>query len=57
MRAVAKHAGVTREALYKSFSEHSDPERFTLLGVAKALGITVEVVGKRNYCAEARLGA
>lgn len=59
MTAVTKDAGVTREALYKSLSEHGDPKLSTLLGVAKALGIklTVEAVDKGNNCAEARLGA
>ena len=37
MSQVAKAAGVTREALYKSLSEDGDPRLSTLLGVVKAL--------------------
>lgn len=37
MAQVAKAAGVTREALYKSLSEDGDPRLSTLLGVVKAL--------------------
>jgi probable addiction module antidote protein len=40
MSEVAKQAGVTREALYKSLSEDGDPRLTTLMGVAKALGLT-----------------
>jgi len=39
MTAVAKDAGVTREALYKALSEKGDPRLSTLLGVTKALGL------------------
>lgn len=39
MTAVAKEAGVTREALYKALSEKGDPRLSTLLGVTKALGL------------------
>ena len=39
MTAIAKEAGVTREALYKSLSEDGDPRLSTLLGVVKALGM------------------
>jgi probable addiction module antidote protein len=41
MTDVARKAGVTREALYKSFSESGDPRLTTLLGVARALGVTI----------------
>jgi probable addiction module antidote protein len=41
MTAVAQKAGVTREALYKSLSEEGDPRLTTLLGAARALGITL----------------
>jgi probable addiction module antidote protein len=41
MTDVAREAGVTREALYKSFSEEGDPRLTTLLGVARALGVTL----------------
>lgn len=39
MGAVAKDAGVTREALYKALGDHGDPKLSTLLGVIKALGV------------------
>ena len=38
MSAVAREAGVTREALYKALSESGDPKLSTLVGVRKALG-------------------
>ncbi|XKM42919.1 addiction module antidote protein [Rhizobium ruizarguesonis] len=38
MSRVARDAGVTREALYKSLSEKGDPKLSTLIGVAAALG-------------------
>jgi probable addiction module antidote protein len=41
MTEVAREAGVTREALYKSLSESGDPRLTTLLGVARALGVTI----------------
>jgi|SRR5882757_4447329 probable addiction module antidote protein len=44
MSAVAKEAGVTREALYKALSPAGDPRLSTLLGVTKALGIALQAV-------------
>ncbi len=41
MTEVAREAGVTREALYKSLSEEGDPRLTTLLGVIRALGVTL----------------
>lgn len=41
MTEVAREAGVTREALYKALSENGDPWLTTLLGVARALGVTL----------------
>ncbi len=41
MTEVAKAAGITREALYRSLSEDGDPRLTTLLGVARALGVTL----------------
>lgn len=41
MTAVAREAGVTREALYRSLSEDGDPRLTTLLGVMEALGMTL----------------
>ncbi len=43
MTAIARDAGVTREALYKALSENGDPRLSTLLGVIKALGLTLTV--------------
>ena len=43
MAAVAKGAGVTREALYRSLSEDGDPRLTTLLGVVRTLGFTLAV--------------
>ena len=41
MTQVAKDAGVTREALYRALSEDGDPKLSTLLGVLRALGLTL----------------
>lgn len=41
MTDVAREAGVTREALYKALSENGDPRLTTLLGVVRALGVTL----------------
>ncbi len=41
MSEVAREAGVTREALYKALSENGDPRLTMLLGVARALGVTL----------------
>jgi probable addiction module antidote protein len=45
MSDVAREAGITREALYRSLSEDGDPRLTTLLGVMRALGVrlTAEV--------------
>ncbi len=40
MTEVTRDAGVTREAPYKSLSEDGDPRLTTLMGVARALGVT-----------------
>lgn len=41
MTQVAKDAGVTREALYRALSQEGDPRLSTLLGVMKALGLSL----------------
>ena len=41
MTDVAREAGVTREALYKSLSDEGDPRLTTLMGVIRALGVTL----------------
>lgn len=48
MTAVARHAGVTREALYKSLSEDGDPRLTTLMGVMRALGVTLTAHVKQD---------
>lgn len=44
MTAMAREAGVTREALYKALSEDGDPRLSTLLGVARALGVRLSAI-------------
>jgi|SRR5690606_31534418 len=46
MTQVARDAGVTREALYRALSQDGDPKLSTLLGVLKALGISLHA-GKK----------
>ncbi|CAN7187326.1 putative addiction module antidote protein [Rhizobium sp. LjRoot30] len=41
MTHVAREAGITREALYKSLSAEGDPKLSTLLGVMKALNLSL----------------
>lgn len=41
MTSIAREAGVTREALYKALSENGDPKLSTLMGVVRALGVTL----------------
>jgi probable addiction module antidote protein len=41
MSEVAKTAGITREALYKSLSDAGDPKLTTVLGVMRALGMAI----------------
>lgn len=48
MTQVARDAGVTREALYKALSEKGDPKLSTLLGVMKALGLTLTAKKPEN---------
>lgn len=43
MTALAKDAGVSRETLYKAFSEGGNPTLDTLLKVTKALGVRLAV--------------
>jgi len=44
MSAVAKEAGVTREALYKALSEDGDPRLSTFMGVTRALGLRLQLL-------------
>ena len=41
MTKVAKKAGITREALYRTLSVDGDPKLSTLLGVLKALDVSI----------------
>lgn len=41
MTKVARDAGITREALYKTLSAQGDPKLSTLLGVMKALNLSL----------------
>lgn len=43
MATVAKEAGVTREGLYKALSSTGDPRLSSIMGVLKALGLTLSV--------------
>ena len=43
MTEVARAAGVTRDALYKTLTADGDPRLSTFLGVAKALGLKIQV--------------
>jgi probable addiction module antidote protein len=43
MTGVAKEAGITREALYRSLSGDGDPKLSTLLGVLRAIGFKMAV--------------
>ncbi len=50
MTQIAREAGVTREALYRSLNAEGDPKLSTFLGVLSALGIklTAEPVDKES---------
>ena len=41
MTEVPRQAGVPREARYKALSDNGDPRLSTLLGVVRALGVTL----------------
>ncbi|WP_028988789.1 putative addiction module antidote protein [Thermithiobacillus tepidarius DSM 3134] len=47
MSEIAKETGLSREQLYRSFSERGNPTLKTILAVLKALGI--ELVAKRTH--------
>lgn len=57
MTGIAKEAGVTREALYKALTETGDPKLSTLLGVLKALGVTLSAKPTRESPGEVKLNA
>jgi probable addiction module antidote protein len=42
MTSIAREAGVTREALYRSLSEGGDPRLSTVIGVMRALGLHLQ---------------
>ena len=41
MSAIAKTAGLNRESLYKALGESGNPEFSTVMGVVRALGLTL----------------
>lgn len=43
MSEIAREAGLSREQLYRSFSEHGNPTLKSMLTVMKALGVDVTV--------------
>lgn len=43
MTEVARAAGVTRDTLYKTLTKDGDPRLSTFLGVAKALGLKLQL--------------
>lgn len=51
MTQVAREAGVTREALYKALSPTGDPKLSTLLGVMKALGVSLNAAPVQHNAA------
>lgn len=54
MAEVARGAGVTREALYKTLSRAGDPKLTTLLGVIKSLGFTLSAQAAPRRAKRAR---
>ena len=54
MSDVAKNAGLTREALYKSLTEKGDPKLSTILSVMKALGYTLDLCSSRDKVVEVK---
>lgn len=42
MTETAKKAGITRPALYKALSQNGNPSLSSLMGIMKALGVTVK---------------
>lgn len=44
MTAIAREAGVSRDALYKALREDGNPSLSTVIGVLKALGAKLTVV-------------
>lgn len=41
MSEMARETGISREGLYKALSESGDPKLSTLIGIMKALGLTL----------------
>lgn len=52
MTAMAKEAGITREALYKALGEHGNPTLGTLIKVLGALGLRLAVAPIEAQAAE-----
>ena len=55
MGAIAKHAGLNRESLYKALSQSGNPEFATVMRIVRALGLTLSArpaqVSKRRRAA------
>lgn len=51
MSKIAEEAGVTRASLYKALSPSGDPQLTTLLGVLKAMGLSLTVKTRKNAAA------
>ena len=51
MSKIAEAAGVTRASLYKALSRSGDPQLTTLLGVLKAMGLSLTVKTKKKAAA------
>ena len=47
MSAIARKAGLGRESLYKALAPSGNPQLSTVLGVLRALGLTLRVVPGR----------
>ncbi len=43
MSELARQTGISREALYRAFSENGNPTLYTLLRVLKALGVRLAI--------------
>ena len=53
MAEIARGAGVTREALYKTLSPTGDPKLTTLLGVVRSLGFSLAVQPRQKRTGKA----
>lgn len=47
MSSIARKAGLSRESLYKALNSNGNPQLSTVLGVLRALGLTLRVATDR----------